>query len=130
MLIIRNTPFAILLAVFITTIFSACDAVDKGHIIGQWKAVSVEEDGEELAIDPAEIKFVFGSDDSYQYFSTLNYREAGSYYVEGNYLYTTDTLNQGSMEKAVEIIEMSTDSLHLKMDDQGKERILKLGKTK
>ncbi len=32
------------------------------------------------------------------------------------------------MEKAVEIVLVTADSLHLKMDEKGQERIIKLGK--
>ncbi|MEN0004529.1 MAG: lipocalin family protein [Bacteroidota bacterium] len=109
---------------------ASCSSVDDGYIIGTWQAVQVKEEGDPLPINVEEISFTFQDNEAYHYESTLNYREAGSYYIEGNYLYTTDTVNQGSMEKAVEIITLSEDSLQLKMDEKGKERIIHLGKRK
>jgi hypothetical protein len=112
----------------ITVGLSNCENVSNDAIMGQWQAVQVEEEGEILPINAEEIKFNFQENEAYTYQSTLNYREAGSYYVENDYLYTTDTVNQGSMEKAVEILLMTADSLHLKMDEKGQERIIRLGK--
>lgn len=112
----------------ISSFLFACDNLDTELIIGSWEGVTVLEEGKQLGVNPKEISFYFDKNESYRYNSTLNYKEAGSYYIESNYLFTTDTVNQASTEKAVEILVLSADSLHLKMDDNGKERILKLTK--
>jgi hypothetical protein len=44
--------------------------------------------------------------------------------VDGTYLFTRDTLNQASTEKAVEILKLANDTLQLKMMDGDKERQL------
>ena len=116
----------LLLGIF--SFLSSCGSIDNELIIGSWEGVRVLEEGEELGVNPREISFYFGKNESYRYESTLNYKEAGSYYIESSYLFTTDTVNQASTEKAVEILLLSPDSLHIKMDDNGKERILKLVK--
>lgn len=116
----------LLLGIF--SFLSSCGSIDNELIIGSWEGVRVLEEGEELGVNPKEISFYFGKNESYRYESTLNYKEAGSYYIESSYLFTTDTVNQASTEKAVEILLLSPDSLHIKMDDNGKERILKLVK--
>jgi hypothetical protein len=43
-------------------------------------------------------------------------------------LYTLDTINQASSEKAVKIVNLTPDSLFLKMNEEGKIRIVKLFK--
>lgn len=106
----------------------SCNSTNEVELVGNWQAFEVLEEGELLPVNYKEIKFSFHADESYKYFSTLNYREAGSYFVEKPYLYTRDTLNQASSEKAVEIIKLTPDSLFLKMNEGNKQRILKLAK--
>lgn len=107
---------------------SACRTADTGAIVGSWQAFEVLEEGEPLLVNAEEINFSFGDDASYQYSSTLNYREAGSYFVDAKYLFTTDTINNASSEKAVEIIKLNPDTLFLRMQEGNKERIMKLKK--
>ena len=107
-------------------IFTACSDVHDNLLIGKWQASALLEEGAMLSIDTTQIHFEFSEDQSYLYTSTLNYREAGSYSLDASYLYTTDTLNQASSKKTVEILLLSEDSLHIKMEDNGRERILKL----
>ena len=96
---------------------------------GEWQGTLLLEEGDSVAIDPAELGFSFQQDEkTYTYRSTLNYKEAGSYYIQTKYLFTKDTLEAASKEKGVEILELSADSLHLKMIEEGKERIMKLVK--
>lgn len=97
-------------------------------LIGNWNAFEVLEEGESLDINTAEIKLGFQEGNTYHYESTLAYREAGQYHVEQQYLYTTDTSHTTTMTKAVEILQLTNDTLQLRMNDQGKERILKLVK--
>jgi hypothetical protein len=122
----RSFFWILLLGIF--SFLSSCGSIDNELIIGSWEGVRVLEEGKELGVNPKEISFYFDKNESYRYKSTLNYKEAGSYYIESSYLFTTDTVNQASTEKAVEILVLSPDSLHIKMDDNGKERILKLTK--
>lgn len=107
-------------------VLMACQQMNDELLIGQWQAVSLREEGEPVPVGMEEISFEFRPDRTYRYSSTLNYREAGAWYVETRFLYTTDTINQASTEKAVEILMLSEDSLHLGMLENGKERVLKL----
>ena len=107
-----------------------CAPVQEDLIKGSWKGVAILEDGAPLEVDPTVINMSFGDDHSYTYSSTLNYRESGTYYVDSKYLYTTDTLNQATTEKAVEIMGLTTDSLILKMNEEGRERLLKMIRAK
>lgn len=99
-------------------------------MIGHWKAQEVTEDGMPLDVDLSTLGFVFSKDGYYQYHGTLNYREAGTFSLNGDLLYTLDTINQASSEKAVKIINLTNDSLALKMNEEGKIRIVKLFKVK
>ena len=107
---------------------AACSTNTTEDIIGNWQAFEVLEEGEPLLVNTQEIQFSFHEDESYEYFSTLNYREAGSYYIEAKYLFTRDTINQASSEKAVEIVQLNLDTMILHMQESNKERILKLEK--
>ncbi len=109
---------------------TACSTHEKEDIQGTWEGIAVLEDETPMAIDPSEIRISFGDKNNYAYSSTLNYKEAGTYYLDGKYLYTTDTLNMASTEKAVEIVKLVEDSLVLKMNDGGRSRILQLKKVK
>ena len=114
----------ILLASGLVLFLLTCSPVQDELIVGSWQAISVEEEGAQLALDPSQIKLAFTENDTYTYESTLNYREAGSYFVDAKYLYTTDTVNQASTEKAVEIVLLTADSLSLKMNDNGNVSVL------
>ena len=118
----KFTPF-----IFLLLLFAACSPVDESLIKGKWAGIAVIEEGSPINIDPSEVRMSF-KDKGYIYSSTLNYEEAGTYYIHSKYLYTTDTLNQASTEKAVEIVKLTPDSLVLKMNETGKERLLMMEK--
>ena len=110
-------------AFFLMAFLASCSPVDRGMIVGEWAGIAALEEGASIGVDPSLIRMTFG-DKGYTYSSTLNYREAGAYYIDSKYLYTTDTLNQASTEKAVEIVKLTADSLVLKMNESGRERFL------
>lgn len=120
--------YSFLLCLLISLIYS-CSPIDDNLLLGEWQAAALLEEGDSLAVDVQEITLSF-NDDMYHYTSTLNYRESGNYFVNERYLFTIDTINQASSEKAVEIQLLSADSLHLRMQESGKERLLKLVKAK
>lgn len=94
---------------------------------GQWQGVLMEEAGDSLAIDPSTIGFTFDQETKgYTFKSTLNYQEAGTFYLQTKYLFTIDTLNQASREKSVEVLKLTNDSLILGMMNNGQEQLLKL----
>ncbi|GAB5550756.1 MAG: hypothetical protein Sapg2KO_03470 [Saprospiraceae bacterium] len=96
-------------------------------LAGQWQGVLMEEAGDSLAIDPSEIRFTFDQENKgYTFNSTLNYQEAGTFYLQTKYLFTIDTLNQASREKSVEVLKLTKDSLILRMMNNGQEQLLKL----
>jgi hypothetical protein len=81
-----------------------------------------------LDIDISTLRFAFFESGHYTFQGTLDYREAGTFSIKGDLLYTLDTINQASSEKAVKIVNLTPDSLFLKMNEEGKIRIVKLFK--
>lgn len=105
-----------------------CSTFRTKDLVGTWRGAAVLEEGDSLKIDPRIIRFKFNKNEGYYFKSTLNYEESGTYFIDHRSLITTDTLNKASSEKSVEIMMLSHDSLHLKMRDAGKDRILKLAR--
>ena len=109
--------------------FGCQSNLEQEMILGSWKAIEVLEEQLPLNLeDPGVIKLTFYNNNQYEYQSTLNYREAGSYEIDYPYLITIDTVNKASTKKAVKISKLTTDSLFLLMKENEKERILKLVK--
>ncbi len=92
---------------------------------GNWKAIAIIEEDSTLQIDISTVRFSFDQNGRYNYNGNLNYREAGTYYVEQQYLYTTDTTRNATETKAVELHFLSPDSLFIKMKDNDKNRELR-----
>ena len=103
-----------------------CSHFDEQLLVGNWQASFVSEDGKVMEIDYTPVNFEFSKDGFYTFNSTIDYKEAGSYYINGNLLYTTDTLNTATTEKAVEITCLTQDSLILKMMANEKPKMMKL----
>jgi len=119
---IRN----LIIIIFLSLQVMGCAPFDSNHIIGKWKAIEVLEKGKALAIDPSEIRFDFDDRGNYAFQSTIGYKENGSYNINGEMLMTKDKLNKDALEKNVQIIKLSADTLNLKMVAEGKERVLKM----
>ncbi len=109
-------------------IITACSNQEPLSLAGAWNATKLQEEGKTLDVQLDKIRFSFDQNNIYHYESTLNYREAGHYILKSKYLYTTDTLNQASTEKVVELVKISDDTLVIKMNQAGKERLLTLAK--
>ena len=104
----------------------ACEKYANADIAGEWRALSLTEAGDSLAVDLSAIRFTFTEDGRYQFKSTLDYKEAGQFRLDGPYLFSTDTLQPPLREKAVEITYLSADTLELRMKELGKERLMLL----
>lgn len=100
-------------------------------LVGQWQALVVLEEGDTLPVNPTEIRLSFDEKGRYTYHSTLNYREAGHYDLQGDLLYTRDTTHADTtLERMVRVPVLTRDSLVVQMrtaDD--KERIIRFRKT-
>ena len=120
MKLLKNIPF-----LFFLSLLSACQSISKEDLYGVWQAVDLTEEGTPLDVNLSEISLSFGEQE-YEFNSTLNYREAGSYYLQASLLVTKDTLQVNGVEKGIEISKLYKDSLFLRMNEEGKERRLVL----
>ena len=115
--------------IFPVFLFSACQNEMQENLLGSRVAVSITEEGKELPVNTEEITLNIQSDGTYSYRGTLNYAEAGTWFLEENLLYTQDTTGEGK-QKAVLVMRAEQDTLVLGMTEAGKERILTLQKRK
>lgn len=107
-------------------LFGACTSWNESDLVGTWEATSVTEEGEAVSIDYPTVKLILKADRTYEYKGTLNYREAGKWLAESNFLYTKDTLKPEGAQRAVYISAFEQDSLEMKMVEQEKTRIMKM----
>ena len=120
--------FRFIIALFIIFVIAGCSPFSQDDIIGHWEAVEVLEEGRLMELDPSEISLKFDAD-HYLFTSTISYKEAGHYALEGNHLLTRDTMQQQGKVNKLELIKLTKDSLQLKMLEQSKQRILKMKRT-
>jgi hypothetical protein len=111
-------------------ILAGCINNQNRKLCGKWQAVEVTEDGEQMALNASDVKLEFNSNGFYKYQSSLNYLEAGSFSIQGDLLYTLDTINKASSEKAVRILLLTRDSLTIQMMAGSRERIYRMAKVK
>ncbi len=110
-------------------LLAGCSGYAAGSLSGKWQCAKLEENGQELPLDASEISFRFDKDGLYEFNSTLNYREAGTFSLQGELLFTLDTINKASTEKAVRVLSLDRDTLVLQMNAEGNERVLTLHRT-
>ena len=104
-------------------LLAACQAQKtENQLAGTWTSTRVLENEIALPLNPGVIQFAFTADGHYDYQSTLNYQESGNYYVEGMILYATDTTHEASFQRTVKLEYLSTDSLVIQMQEDGKNR--------
>ncbi len=108
----------LLSALCIPCCFAACTQ-DPGQLIaGDWQVVSITSEAPLPDYKVEDFQFSFTEDGRYEYRGNLYYREAGAYRIQSALLYTIDTLNEASAEKAVQIAKLTKDSLFLLMADE------------
>ena len=103
-----------------------CNKWKNEDLVGKWQAAFIAEDGKWLDIDYTPVKFEFRSNGFYEFNSTIDYKEIGTFYLNGDLLFTLDTLNTASTEKAVKVTNLTPDSLFLHMMANGKDKLMKL----
>jgi hypothetical protein len=116
----KISQLSLLLALCLLT---ACAPYATTDLAGKWRAVELSEEGDSLLVDANDVRFQFLESGRYEYYSTLNYHESGKFKLDGKYLLSTDTTRSDQIEKAVEIVKLANDSLVIKMNEKGKERI-------
>ncbi len=114
----------------LSLLFSACEPpIDNTLLLGQWQAVAMVE-ADKVNEDITDIRFNFSDADTYTYQGGPSYQEAGHYRIQGDLLYSTDTLAQQRVEKVVRIIKLTSDTLFLQMNKGGLDQEMRLVKSK
>jgi hypothetical protein len=123
----KKTPVLLVFFGLIVLVIS-CKSVDGSLLEGHWRASEVIEEGTPLATDLSELSFTFQGN-FYSYYNTAHLEENGVFEISGNRLITIDTSKSADLKKKVQIVVLTKDSLHLRMNAAGKEQILKLYRT-
>lgn len=121
---------SIFLIVFCFSLFACEEPLDQTLLHGTWQADQFLESGKPKNLDISNMAFTFNGQNVYTYQSNLRHREAGNYRIEGDILYSTDTLIETKIEKAVRIIQLTNDSLQLSMNNGGVKQHIHLHKAK
>jgi hypothetical protein len=110
----------------VVLLFAGCTQWTDSDLVGTWEAISITEEGEPLSVDYPTVLLTLKADNTYEYKGTLNYREAGKWLAESNYLYTKDTLKPDGVQKIVFIADFQQDSIEMQMVEQEKTRFMKM----
>jgi len=119
--------FKILLFLSIPFLFFTCKKIDETLLHGKWKVASMIEKGEITDKGADQAVFNFMPNNSYTY-TISYYKEAGNFHTKDGKLYTTDTLNSDRIEKVVRVLNITSDSLILEMNNAGISQIWKCNK--
>jgi len=111
------------------TILSCGNGLDKTLLHGTWQAVSLTENGQPGTTDLSQTQFVFHPSGTYEYRSNINYQEQGTYFLDGKFLVSRDTLRT-AIPKSVKVEFLSADSLLFNMNSNGIPQLLGLRKQK
>lgn len=96
----------------------SCSKFSRADLVGHWTAVSVLQNDKPLEVNPSEITLAFTQNSTYYFTSTLNYKEAGTYLLQGEKLITTDSIQNPPTTKTVLVEKLSSDTLRIKMKNQ------------
>ncbi|MEM6966794.1 MAG: hypothetical protein AAF573_18665 [Bacteroidota bacterium] len=120
---------SLLLAASLVALFATCKEVDKKLLIGTWKGAEMMENGKAVdkGIESAEFQFLDNKTYTYQ---IASHKEGGPYHIFEDQLITTDTINDGRIEKKVRIKKLTSDSLYLEMNLGGMPQLMKCYRAK
>jgi hypothetical protein len=115
---------------FCLLIFITSCAVDEQSLTGTWKAAAFYENGQAANTALDSVKLVLNADHQYEFHSQGFYKEMGTWKSSVNYLFFTDMSVQPPKEKMLKVLYQSKDSLKLRMEQNGAEQVLFLGRVK
>ena len=110
--------FKILLFLSIPFLIFTCKKIDETLLHGKWKVASMIEKGKIADKGAEQAAFNFLPNGTYTY-EISYYKEAGNYETKDGKLYTTDTLNSDRIKKVVRVVNITSDSLVLEMNNAG-----------
>lgn len=102
---------------------NACHSIDQEDLQGTWIGQQVIEAGDTLNMDLSNLRLHFESDGSFTYVKTSRERLAGAYSISGSLL-ELEVKNPAPEKILIQISELSSDVLHLRMNHEGNERHL------
>ncbi len=108
----------ILLFSSILFLIFTCKKIDETLLHGKWKVASMIEKGTPTDKGADQAVFNFNPNGTYSY-EISYYKEAGNFHTRDGKLYTTDTLNSDRIEKDVRVLNITSDSLILEMNNAG-----------
>lgn len=114
--------FKILLFLSFPILIFTCKKIDETLLHGKWKVASMMEKGQPTDKGADLATFNFFPNGTYTY-ELSHYKEAGNYDTKDGKLYTTDTLNSDRIKKVVRVVNITTDSLVLQMNNSGIKQI-------
>jgi hypothetical protein len=117
-------PFAsCLLSISFLVIITSCQqTIDKSMLVGEWKGAQWLIEGQTANYDATSTYFSFQNEGAYTYRYT-DMEEKGTYYINGNELFTTP---DGGVKMMVKIEKLTSDSLVMNMNRGGTSETLTL----
>lgn len=106
---------------------NACHSIDQEDLQGTWIGQQVIEAGDTLQMDLSNLRLHFEPDGSFTYVKTSRERLAGAYSISGSLL-ELEVKDPSAETILIQISDLSTDVLHLRMNHEGNERHLGLVK--
>jgi len=88
--------------------------------------MAMDQNGEIKDLSDNDVWFKFNPNGTYEYSTNNSYRESGHYRMRAKVLYTTDTISNASIEKAVRLAVINNDSIHFEMNSKGVAQTLQL----
>ena len=120
------------LIIFFSAIVLLCQAcnIEEAQLGGSWQALQFYENGQSSKVPLNEVKLTISPNNRYQFQSLGMYSEAGKWRCASNYLILKDTTANPPSERMLKVLYQSTDSLKIRMERNGVEQVLFLGKIK
>lgn len=105
-------------------------SLDESSLTGNWKATAFYENGQTANTQIDSVRLTIYPSHRYMFYSQGFYQEAGTWKSSINYLFFNDTTSEPHQERMLKVLYQSADSLKLKMERNGTEQVLFLGRIK
>ena len=100
----------------------ACQKIEKAQLLGTWKAVAVIDAGDTIAADLSQTRLSLNQDDEFTYQQTAREVFSGSFQLQRDILSMLNETAQDTFR--VQVLEINTDQLKLRMNHDGIERLV------
>jgi hypothetical protein len=104
--------------------------IDERSLHGEWQAAAFYENSQLLQVPLDSVSLHFTDDGLYHFSSLGYYREDGYFRTSMHYLLLTDTSTTPSQDHILKILDLSADTLTLRMERGGNEQMLVLARKK